>query len=88
MVRASVFKPLVMAEMRPPASGVQPMDQQEKADAQKLGGLLSSFSAGCGHCDPAEFESGVRFFHGNREASELEIALLFDGSSHKAMTSS
>ena len=27
------------------------MDQQEKTDAQKLGDLLSSFSAGCDHCD-------------------------------------
>ena len=27
------------------------MDQQEKTDSQKLGDLLSSFSAGCDHCD-------------------------------------
>ena len=31
---------------------------------------------------------GGGFLAGNREVSELEIAFLFDGSSHKAMTSS
>ena len=36
---------------------------------------------------PAEFGSGARFLVANREVSELEIAFLFDGSSHKAMTS-